>query len=130
MMQKCFPFIFIAIFATATPLFAQTAPPKNEKIEPVAVVGCLKEAKPGLWMLVNASDPVASTANAPSAKELAALPKSGKNEFQLIGISVFNLSAHRDHSIVVKGLPIKATPISRLNVTSVTMIADVCSSVR
>jgi hypothetical protein len=77
---------------------------------------------------VNASDPVPSTANAPLAKELASLPKGGKNEFQLIGVSVFNLSAHRDHSVVVKGLPIKATPVNRLNVTSVTMIADKCAS--
>ena len=64
---------------------------------------------------------MASTANAPSPKELATLPTGGKNEFQLIGVADFNLPAHRDHTVVVKGLPIKATPVSRLNVTSVTM---------
>jgi hypothetical protein len=121
--------IGIAIIATESLLVAsQAASSKPEKIEPAAVVGCLKEAKPDVWMLVNASDPVPSTANAPLAKELASLPKGGKNEFQLIGVSVFNLSAHRDHSVVVKGLPIKATPVNRLNVTSVTMIADKCAS--
>lgn len=105
---------------------AQAASQKPEKIEPVAVVGCLKEIKPGSWTLANATDPVPSTANAPSPKELAAMGKSGKNEFQLIGVSVYNLPAHRDHSVLVKGLPIKASPINRLNITSVTMIAATC----
>jgi hypothetical protein len=90
------------------------------------VAGCLKESPPGTWTLVNASDPVVSVANAPSAKELAELPKGGKNEFRLIGVAVFNLPAHRDHAVVVKGLQIKATPISRLNLTSVTMVAPTC----
>ncbi len=97
-----------------------------EKIDPVAVVGCLKESSPDTWTLVNASDPVPSTANAPDAKELASLAKGGTKEFRLVGVSIFDLPAHRDHSVVVKGLPIHATPISRLNVTSVTMVADTC----
>lgn len=97
-----------------------------EKVEPVAVVGCLKETAPGTWSLVDASEPVPSNPNAPSPKELAALPKSGAHEFRLIGTAIFNLPAHRDHSVVVKGLPIKAEPVSRLNVTSVTMVAEAC----
>lgn len=105
---------------------AQGTTPKAETIEPVAVVGCLKETKPDVWMLVNATDPVPSSANSPSPKELAALGKSGKNQFQLIGVAIFNLQAHRDHSIAVKGLPINATPTNRLNITSVTMIATTC----
>jgi hypothetical protein len=120
-------FIGFAILTVGwSPAGAAQSTAKPEKIEPVAVVGCLKEAKPNFWMLVNASDPVPSTANAAPAKELAALPKGGKNEFQLIGVSIFNLPAHRDHSVAVKGLPIKATPTNRLNVTSVTMIAANC----
>ncbi len=47
-------------------------------------------------MLVNASDPVPSTANAPSPKELAELRYAGKNELQLIGVAIFNLPAHRN----------------------------------
>ena len=119
--------IAFLILTTLSLVPAQGAAAKTEKIDPVAVVGCLKEPKPGTWTLVNASDPVASSANAPSAKELAALPKGGKHEFQLIGVGIFNLSAHRDHSVVVKGLPIKAAPMNRLNVTSVTMVAATCA---
>lgn len=96
------------------------------KADVVAVAGCLKESTPGTWTLVNASDPVVSAANAPPPKELASLPKSGKNEFRLIGVTVFNLPAHRDHSVIIKGLLIKTAPVSRLNMTSLTMVATSC----
>ena len=115
--------VVAAVGVLGSPASAQTPPPKADV---VAVAGCLKESPPGTWTLVNASDPVASVANAPSAKELAELPKGGKNEFRLIGVAVFNLPAHRDHAVVVKGLQIKATPVSRLNLTSVTMVAASC----
>ena len=117
----------LATLIVAASLYAQTAASKSEKIDPVAVVGCLQEPKPGTWMLVNASEPVASTANAPSAKELAALPKSGKNEFQLIGVGIFDLGTHRDRSVLIKGLPIKTPAVTRLNVTSVTVVAPNCA---
>jgi len=115
--------IFAALAGAGAPAIAQKP---TEKIEPVAVVGCLTESSPGTWSLTQASEPVPSTANAPSAKELASLPKGGSNEFRLIGTSIFNLPAHRNHSVVVKGLPIKATAVSRLNLTSVTKISETC----
>jgi hypothetical protein len=112
------------LLSSAT-IVAQTGQ-KPDKADIVAVAGCLKETSPKTWTLVNAADPVVSTANAPSPKELASLATSGKNEFRLIGVDVFNLPAHRDHTVVVKGLHIKAAPTSRLNVTSVTMVAATC----
>ena len=116
--------VIAAVFAGAVVVTGAQKP--VPKIDPVAVVGCLKETAPGTWSLVNASEPVPSNPNAPSHKELAALPKSGTHEFRLIGVSIFNLPALRDHSVAVKGLPIKAEPVSRLNVTSVTMVAETC----
>lgn len=113
----------ILLLATA-PLPASQQPP--DRADTVAVVGCLKEVQPGTWHLVEASDPVASHANAPTEKELAELPRQGKNTYTLIGVTVFNLQAHRDHSLAVKGLLIKASPVSRINVTSVTMAAAKC----
>lgn len=113
----------MAAMAVVPGTHAQVAPPK---VDIVAVAGCLKEPTPGTWTLVNASDPVASGANAPSPKELSSLAKGGKNEFRLIGVSVFNLAAHRDHSVVIKGLHIKGGPASRLNVTSLTMMSETC----
>ena len=80
------------------------------KIEIVSVTGCLKEAPPGTWTLTTATDPVPSSANAPPPKEIPATPPRGKNSFRLIGVSEFNLPAHRDHTVVIKGLFIKAAP--------------------
>ena len=76
---------------------------------------------------MNATDPVPSSANAPTAKDIPAVAPSGTNEFKLIGVSEFNLPAYKDHSVILKGLLIKATPASRLNVTSVTNVSPSCA---
>jgi hypothetical protein len=104
---------------------SQAAPPA-QKVDIVSVTGCLKETTPNDWTVTGATDPVPSGANAPAAKEIPASPPAGKNTFKLIGVSEFNLPAHRDHAVMLKGLFIKATPVSRLNVTSVTMVAPSC----
>jgi hypothetical protein len=122
------------ILLAPVPVAAQTPAVKADKaatarIETVAVSGCLTESTPGTWKLVNASDPVPSTANAPSPKELASLPQGGKNEFQLIGVSIYNLPAHKDKVVVVKGLVVAAKPTSRLNMTSITVVAPTCKQV-
>jgi hypothetical protein len=103
------------------------AAPASQKIAIVSVTGCLKEATSNNWTLVNATDPVPSSANAPAAKDVPAVPPSGKNEFRLIGVSEFNLPAYRDHAVILKGLLIKATPTSRLNITSVTNVSPSCA---
>ena len=113
---------------TALLLFAAIAgqaAPAN-KVDIVSVAGCLREAAPNDWMLVNATDPVPSVANAPTPKEIPSTPPVGKNAFKLIGVSEFNLPAHKDKAVIVKGLYIKAAPTSRLNITSVTVVAPAC----
>jgi hypothetical protein len=101
----------------------------SKKVEIVSATGCLKEASPNTWTLVNATDPVPSTANAPAAKDLpAAAPAPGKNSFRLIGVSEFNLPAFREQTVIIKGLLIKAAPMSRLNMTSVTTVAPTCAA--
>jgi hypothetical protein len=121
------PFAAIAgVVALAGAVVAQSKPPAGEKVDVVAVAGCLKEAPPDTWTLVNAGEPVVSTANAPSKKEIESITTSGKNEYRLIGVSIFNLSAHRGHTVLIKGLHVKATPMSRVNVTSVTMVSAEC----
>jgi hypothetical protein len=97
-----------------------------KKIEIVSVTGCLKEATPNSWTLTRATDPVPSSANAPPAKDVPATPPAGRNAFSLIGVSEFNLPAHRDRTVIIKGLFIKATPISRVNMTSVTDVSASC----
>jgi hypothetical protein len=79
--------------------------------------------------LTNATDPVPSSSNAPQPKEIPPVPPSGKGEFSLIGVSEFNLPAHKGHTVIVKGLHIRPTGaarVSRLNVTSVTTVSTSC----
>ncbi|MBZ5558549.1 MAG: hypothetical protein LAO77_14855 [Acidobacteriia bacterium] len=99
----------------------------SQKIDIVSVTGCLRETTPNTWTLENATDPVPSSANAPPAKDIPATPPVGKNQYRLIGVSEFNLTAHRGHTVIIKGLFIKATPMSRVNMTSVTMVAASCA---
>ena len=112
----------LALLVTAALL--QAGAPK--KIDIVSVTGCLRETMPGTWLLTSATDPAPSSANAPPAKDLPAAPPAGKGQFKLIGVSEFNLPAHKGHTVVVKGLYIKADPVSRLNITSVTMVSAGC----
>lgn len=100
--------------------------PPDKKIEIVSITGCLREATPNNWTLENATEPVPSAANAPPAKEIPATPPVGKNSYRLIGVSEFNLPAHKGHTVIIKGLFIKAAPLSRVNMTSVTMVAASC----
>jgi hypothetical protein len=97
------------------------------KVDIVSVTGCLKEATPNTWTLTNATDPVPSSANAPPIAEVPkTAPLPGKNQFRLIGVSEFNLPQHRNQTVIIKGLLIKASPVSRLNMTSVTTVAASC----
>lgn len=114
----------------ALALAIQPKPAAPAKADIVAVGGCLRETSPDVWTLVAASDPVVTaTANAPSAKEAASIAKSGKNEYRLTGVTVFNLPAHRGHNVLVKGLLNKASPMSRLNITALTMVSAECPAV-
>jgi hypothetical protein len=101
--------------------------PAPQKVDIVSVTGCLKETTPNAWTLANATDPIPSSANAPPAAEVPkTVPPPGRNQFRLIGVSEFNLPQHRDHTVILKGLLIKATPVSRLNITSVTTVVPSC----
>ena len=107
-------------------LLLQTAP-APQKIDIVSVTGCLKETAPNAWTVTNATDPIPSSANAPPAADVPKTPPPpGRNQFRLIGVSEFNLPQHRDHTVILKGLFIKASPVSRLNITSVTTVAPSC----
>jgi hypothetical protein len=99
----------------------------QNKVDIVQVVGCLREQGAGNWMLVSATEPEISNANAPPKSEIPTAPPAGKREFRLIGVSEFKLPDYRDHTVLVKALHIKATPISRLNITSVTDVAASCT---
>jgi hypothetical protein len=117
-------FALAAAAAVPGPALAQS--PAAGKVPIVAVAGCIAEQPAGQWSLTNATEPAPSIANAPPAGQPYKGPMTGKNQFQLIGISEFDLPAHKGHNVLVKGLFIKAAPVSRLNVTSVTMLGTSC----
>jgi hypothetical protein len=100
--------------------------PAPDKVPIVAVAGCLAEQPAGTWLLTSATDPVPSIANAPPTGQPYAGPTTGKGRFQLIGTSEFDLPTHKGHTVLIKGLYVRATPMSRLNLTSVTMLATTC----
>ena len=118
--------IIAAMLLLAVALALAVQDPASKKVDIVSVTGCLREATANTWTLTAATDPVPSSANAPPAREIPSTPPAGKNQFRLIGVSEFNLPAHKGHTVIVKGLFIKATPVSRLNVTSVTMVSASC----
>ena len=97
-----------------------------EKVPIVAVSGCLVERVANSWMLTSATEPTPSIANGPAPNAQVTGPTTGKNEFALVGVSEFDLPSHKGHTVIVKALLIKAAPISRLNVTSVTHLAPTC----
>lgn len=115
----------VSFVAFVAALAAQA--PAPSKVEIVSVTGCLRERAAHEWVLVAATEPVQSIANAPTKKEIPTAPVAGKNEFRLIGVSEFRLPEHRDHTVVVKGLYIKDAPVSRLNVTSVVTAVTSCA---
>ena len=112
-----------ALTAAATTVVRAQAPAPVQKVPIVAVTGCLAEQGTN-WSLTNATDPVPSIANGPPAGEAIKGPTSGTASYRLIGVSEFDLPAHKGHTVLVKGLLIKATPVSRVNVTSVTMVSS------
>jgi len=119
--------LVVALGAAIGPLDAR-APTQAaaDKVPIVAVAGCL-EQQGDKWMVTNATEPEPSIANGPPAGQPYKGPTSGKNTFQLIGVSEYDLPAHAGHTVLVKALYIKAQPVSRLNITSVTMLSTSCA---
>jgi hypothetical protein len=97
------------------------------KVDIVRVAGCLEERDGGRWLVTSATDPVASDANAPPKTEIPTTPPNGKNTFELIGVSEFNLPKFKGQIVVVKGLFIKAEPVSRVNITAVVSALPGCA---
>jgi hypothetical protein len=118
--------VISSVFTTSGIAAAQEA--ASKKVDIVSVTGCLREQGAGNWMLVAATDPVPSIANAASSKEVPTTAPDGKNSFKLIGVSEFGLPGKKDRTLVVRGLFIKAAPVSRINVTSIVEALPNCAA--
>jgi hypothetical protein len=107
--------------------FLAGAQPAPRKVDIVSVTGCLREQAPDTWMLVAATEPVPSLANAPPPEEIPKTAPAGTQRYQLIGVGEFKLPTLKDRTLVVKGLFIKDAPVSRINVTSVVEAVASCA---
>jgi hypothetical protein len=96
-----------------------------EKVPIVAVAGCV-EARGDTWMLTRATEPEPSIANGPPAGQPYKGPTAGKQTFQLIGVSGYDVPTYQGQLVLVKALHIKAQPTSRLNITSITRLEGTC----
>jgi hypothetical protein len=98
---------------------------KEDGLDIVAVVGCLEQSAFGTWILTHSSDAVVNKTQATSMTELKEQTAEplGKQQYQLLGASVFQPSSHKGEKVAVKGVLIKDAKESRLNVTSLQMVA-------
>ena len=117
----------IAVLAAAA-LALQAAPAPTPKTEIVSVTGCLRENPPNTWTLVSATDPCPAAPTRRSRRKFRRRHRQGKTSTRLIGVFEFNMPSHKDHTVLIKGLFIKATPTSRINVTSVTTATASCAA--
>ena len=120
--------ISITSFVIISSLFTVSAQVPAGKVDIVAVTGCVVEKESGKWVLTAATDPEPSIANGPPSDEPFEGPISGKNTFSIIGFSEFGLPALKNKIVLIKALFVEATPVSRLNLTSVTEVAPACTS--
>ena len=120
-------FAFLLGFGLVLQAAPAQQPSTAPKVEIVSVTGCLKLEGTNNWTLINATDPVPSKAGTPTPDQMPKDPVVGKNQFKLIGVLEFPLQEKKDKMVVAKGLLIKATPVSRLNITSVTTAFNTCT---
>jgi hypothetical protein len=122
--------IIAVLIAFPLLMHAQTPvpPPAHQRTSIMFVVGCLAEEN-GKWFLNNAGEAFA-VAGLPGSKtdnDPKADAPLGKNRFSLIGnVEEFGPGKHKGQKVRVKGLLIKAQPVSRVNITSLKMLAAEC----
>jgi hypothetical protein len=105
----------------------QPRQPRPRMLDIVEVEGCLDQTG-GAWILNNATDPVMSEspATSPVALKTAEVRTPGTGRYQLLGVGSFNPSKHNQQEVRVKGVLIKNSKESRLNVTSLQTAATSC----
>jgi len=125
------PFIQYTIDGQDLTKTAKTAgeePREQNALDIAEVAGCLEPGPSATWALTRASDPMVSKIQATSSVALkaAAAKPLGNRRYQLLGVGVFNPSSHKGQKVAVKGVLIKDAGESRLNVTSLQMVAATC----
>ena len=122
--------IWLLVFAAAGGAYGQGRPPEPSPDQPamVEVVGCLSQTGAN-WILTNATDPTPSTTSftTPEALKAAAEKPFGTQQYRLLGTSPFGPDRHKGHKMAAKGLLIKSGTDTRINLTSLQMLAETCA---
>ena len=103
-------------------------PTQNGILEIGEVVGCLAAGSAGKWVLTNADRPTLSRTEATSSVALkaAGARSLGSQRYRLLGVGAFSASSRRGEKVAVKGVFINDSNVTRINVTSLQMIATNC----
>jgi len=119
----------LLIFAAVAGVYAQgrSSEPRPDQTPIVEAVGCLSQAGAD-WILTNGTDAAVATTTftTPDAVKAAAEKPLGTQRYRLLGTSAFGPDQHKGHKIVVRGLLIKSSTETRINVTSFQMLAEKC----
>ena len=106
------------------------APPQGANSIPIVeTVGCLAEGPNRAWTLTNAAEPTRVGRGGFSRPEEVKAAEGrglGSQQFRLIGMTEMNPGPHRGHKVLVKGLLIQDADGSRVNVTSIKTVGDLC----
>lgn len=94
----------------------------------VEVIGCLAQDSSSAWTLTRAGDPVVSMTQSTTSGAIRARngKPAGDRRYHLIGVNVFSPAGQQEQRVMVKGVLIKDTNGTRLNVTSLRGIAESC----
>ena len=128
-MRPSIVLVSLVLSAAAGSVYAQgrgSARPDQTPI--VEAVGCLSQTGSD-WILTDAIEaaPVTTTFTTPDAVKAAAAKPLGTQRYRLLGTSPFGPDSHKGHKMVVRGLLIKSGSETRINITSLQMLAEKCA---
>jgi hypothetical protein len=128
-LKQSIVFVSLVLFAVAGTLHAQgRGTARSDQTPIVEAVGCLSQMGSN-WILTDATEAAISTTTftTPEAVKAAAEKPLGTQQYRLLGTSPFSPDRHKGHKMAIKGLLIKGDSESRINVTSLQMLAETCA---
>lgn len=101
-------------------ILRQGEQPKVQNFALVQAVGCLARGDNNAWVLRSASEPMVTTANAPTTEALAAAAATplGSQNFVLLNAAPFDPAAYQGRKVEARGLIYREAGDALLTVTS------------
>ena len=98
----------------------------------VVTVGCLSQARDGVWILFSATEPVRarrSTTSTPAELNASSQKRAGSLIFRLADLEAvpdFVPDSHKGHKLQVKGYLTRQPGAERISLSSMTMLDSMC----